>query len=257
MYKTKLALIIATAIVVSGCDNAYDSVSSKVSSTREEVINMSQIDKGLSGSVADAIAKEKAELATYLTEMQKTDPTIKDLYYTYSESGEKLLHLIRDPAAAATGAIAGAATATQESTPPKESSSNLEDFMWGMAGGLTGAMLFNAFSNGGMKSMTNSYQPKSNSMFPRSDYNNRKNLATSNYRNTVFNMNKNKVLANGGKPISNISTNNSVYRNNNAVNTNRNIDTSKKLTPVSPSPHQNVMQKPKKTYSFGMKKKRR
>lgn len=255
MYKKKLALIIATAIIVSGCDNAYDSASSKVSSAREEVINMSQIDKGLSGSVADAIAKEKAELATYLTEMQKTDPTVKDLYYTYSESGEKLLHLIRDPAAAATGAIAGAST--QETSPPKDSSSNLEDFMWGMAGGLTGAMLFNAFSNGGMKSMTNSYQPKSNTMFPRNDYNNRKNLATSNYRNTVFNMNKNKVLANGGKPISNISTNNSGYRNNTTMNTNRNIDTSKKLTPVSPPPHQNVMQKPKKSYSFGMKKKRR
>lgn len=247
MYKNKLTILIATSIIIAGCDNSVEDISSKVNNYKEEVINVTKIDNDLMNNVNSAIEKEKAELANYLIEMQKTDPTIKDLYYTYSESGEKLLHLIRDPA----GAVGDVATEAKEKvqTEVANSSSHLEDFIWGMAGGLTGAMLFNAFSNGGMKSMTNSYQPKSSSMFPKNEYQNRKMLANNNYKNSVFSMNKNKVLANGGRPISNISTNNQSI--------NKNIDTTKKLTPVKSQYHPNVTtQKPKKRFSFSSKKRR-
>jgi hypothetical protein len=178
-----LALAIALAAMV-GCEDQE---------ARDRAQLQAEMDAMAGGQVQQQLNSEEAELKKYLAQMQAQDPKIKDLYYSVDANGQKQLHVVREkdeeppvemiPSAAPTSAIAAGANPTQPVQPTQQASasSGVNDFVWGLAGGMTAAMLMNSFSNGGMSGMTRSYPPSFSSYYHEEERRKRRNMATSGY----------------------------------------------------------------------------
>lgn len=140
-----LAIAIASAALV-GCEQpAVPEFDQK---------DLSTIDS----NVRVALNQEQEELKKALADLQAKDPSVKDVYYTVNEAGEKMLNVVREKA-----------DGTMESA--------LFPFVAGM---LLGNMIGNMNSMGGYSAYHRTHKPYSYS-YPRSDYRKRKNAAMASY----------------------------------------------------------------------------
>lgn len=189
-----LALAIALAAMV-GCEDQE---------ARDRAALQAEMDAMAGGQVQQQLNSEEAELKKYLGQMQAQDPKIKDLYYSVDANGQKQLHVVREkeeeqpvemiPAEVPSSAIAAgvAPQPTQQASP----SSGVNDFVWGLAGGMTAAMLVNSFmNNGGMSGMTRSYPPSFSSYYYEEERRKRRNMATSGYVSYVNTTTRTRVAS--------------------------------------------------------------
>ena len=188
-----LALAIALAAMV-GCEDQE---------ARDRAALQAEMDAMAGGQVQQQLNSEEAELKKYLAQMQAQDPKIKDLYYSVDANGQKQLHVVREkeeqpvemiPAEVPSSAVAAGveSPATQQASP----SSGVNDFVWGLAGGMTAAMLVNSFMNsGGMSGMTRSYPPSFSSYYYEEERRKRRNMATSGYVSYVNTTTRTRVAS--------------------------------------------------------------
>lgn len=193
---THLALAIALAAMV-GCEDQE---------ARERAQLQAEMDALATGQTQSQLNAEEAELKKYLAQMQAQDPKIKDLYYSVDANGQKQLHVVREkeepPVANAAVPNSALAAGIQPSQPAQQpvqqasASSGVNDFVWGLAGGMTAAMLVNSFSNnGGMSGMTRSYPPSFSSYYQEEERRKRRNMATSGYVSYVNTTARNRVAS--------------------------------------------------------------
>lgn len=137
MKYLSLTLIATLIAMTTACDDSTSSRSYQPTHTSSAT------------AVSDS---DRDELASTLRQMQAKDPSIKDVYYTYDEQGNKVLHVVQE-------------------NKDESGQSRMSEFMWGLAGGVTGAMLLNAFMNrGGVQGMAQQFQPRSRNMYTPSQY---------------------------------------------------------------------------------------
>lgn len=109
---------------------------------------------------------EETELKEELKKAQAKDPTIKDMYYSVDDAGNKQLNIVRETKDPKTG----------EST----AHSDVMPLITGMALGMMMGNMMNA--GGGYNS---GYGPRHSSSYSMSDERRRKNMATSSYVSSV------------------------------------------------------------------------
>lgn len=187
-----LALAIALAAMV-GCEDQE---------ARDRAALQAEMDALATGQTQSQLNTEEAELKKYLAQMQAQDPKIKDLYYSVDANGQKQLHVVREkdeePVVAPTSAIAAGVqpAAPVQPTQQAQASSGVNDFVWGLAGGMTAAMLVNSFANnGGMSGMTRSYPPSFSSYYQEEERRKRRNMASSGYVSYVNTQSRSRVYS--------------------------------------------------------------
>jgi hypothetical protein len=109
---------------------------------------------------------EEAELKEELKKAQEKDPTIKDMYYSVDDNGNKQLNIVRETKNPATGE----ATAHSDVMP----------LVTGMALGMLMSNMMNP-----MGGYNPGYRPSYTSTYSASDERRRKNMATSSYVSSV------------------------------------------------------------------------
>ena len=212
MKNIALSFLVISSILMVGCDQGNDYKLPEKNSQSTTVIP---------APPSAQITQEQAELKEYLAQMQAKDPSIVDAYYGVDENGEKVLHVIQKD---------------ESSTASDGSGSALSSFMWSMAGGLTGAMLMNAFMNrGGMSGMTNNYPPNKSAVMNRSQYLNSKAQSRTAYGSFASRTGQKNIY---GKPMNTITP-----TNGNSVNRSA-------TTQTSPSNTRTIVQKAKPKQSF-------
>jgi hypothetical protein len=75
-----LSIVVCLAFGITGCDDSVD---------------QSQADATVKSEVTTAVNADQVQLKKFLTDMQKIDPSIVDMYYGYDNHGNKVLHIIR------------------------------------------------------------------------------------------------------------------------------------------------------------------
>ncbi|WP_415913028.1 hypothetical protein [Neptuniibacter sp. QD37_11] len=115
LKKSKLALAIAGAITLAGCD--FGPSDAEIT---KEVNN--QVDKIANQKVLSQFGTERKELNEMLIEMKQKDPSIEELYYTVDPQGERMLNVVREDESgdfvtyALLGAAAGAMLSSNSSS---------------------------------------------------------------------------------------------------------------------------------------------
>ena len=110
--------------------------------------------------------EEEAELKEELKKAQEKDPTIKDMYYSVDDAGNKQLNIVRETKDPKTG----------EST----AHSDVMPLVTGMA---LGMLMGNMMNSGG--GYNPGYRPSHTNTYSTSDERRRKNMATSSYVSSV------------------------------------------------------------------------
>lgn len=136
------------SIVLMGCDQQSPNF------TEFDDKDLTTIDS----NVRVALNQEQEELKKALADLQAKDPSVKDVFYTVNEAGEKVLTVVRE-----------AADGTMESS--------VFPFVAGM---LLGNMIGNMNAAGGYSSYHARHKPY-NYRYPSSDYRKRKNAAIASY----------------------------------------------------------------------------
>ncbi|ANA49229.1 hypothetical protein PMW_104 [Pseudomonas phage phiPMW] len=148
MKLAKLALAVTLGSVLVGCEEPQPTQADLDSHARE-VLN-----------------KDDAELKQALKEAQAKDPTIKDMYYTVDENGEKQMVIVR------------------ETVDPKTGQSSFSDSVLPMLGGMAaGALIASMFNSSG--GYNRGYAPAPRSYYSQSDYRRKKNASVSAYAGSV------------------------------------------------------------------------
>lgn len=106
--------------------------------------------------------EEEAELKTELTKAQEKDPTIKDMYYSVDDEGNKQLNIVRETKDPKTG--------------ESQAHSDVMPLVTGMALGMLMGNMMN--SHGGYNT---GYAPRSSNSYSMSDERRRKNTAMGGY----------------------------------------------------------------------------
>ncbi|MNY32223.1 hypothetical protein D3C86_1664250 [compost metagenome] len=113
------------------------------------------------------LASDEEDRKKTLAELQSKDPSVKDVYYSYNEKGEKQIHVVKETA-----------------------SGQNSDSVWPLVGGMaTGFLLAQAMNNmGGMNNYSQRYKPSSSSSYAEEERRRRMNSVSS--ANTTMMMNR-------------------------------------------------------------------
>lgn len=179
MKKAIVAVAATTAVLaLSGCD--YQPTDAEVQAA---------IDEEAKKQTMSDVSAEDVELKQKLIELQKVDPSVKDVYYSYDANGVKQLHVIKE----------------DKSKPTADGSPGLSESMWPLVAGLAGgALLANMISAGGSNNYANRYPPaRYQSGFTREEEKKRRNTYTSGYVNTAM-MNNRSSIASSPSHVSNV-----------------------------------------------------
>ncbi|UUW39781.1 hypothetical protein VP14_094 [Vibrio phage VPMCC14] len=125
MKMKYLATAIASVLVITGCEQSHDNVTTVP--TMDDLVRQEAIKQSLSES-----NKEKEEIRMFLETARKQDPSIKDAYYSYDENGNKMLNVVRED------------TSQQSSSDGDEGLGGMEVFALAAVGGLVGSALANS-----------------------------------------------------------------------------------------------------------------
>ncbi|MNQ30231.1 hypothetical protein D3C85_435670 [compost metagenome] len=158
MDKTKLALaMVASTILLAGCEPSQPSA-------EEE---SAYVDDEAQKQVRQTLASDEEDRKKTLAELQSKDPSVKDVYYSYNEKGEKQIHVVKETA-----------------------SGQNSDSVWPLVGGMaTGFLLAQAMNNmGGMNNYSQRYKPSSSSSYAEDERRRRMNSVSS--ANTTMMMNR-------------------------------------------------------------------
>lgn len=151
----QLIILAATAVTLTGCQNEDSPANT----------NIPQVPN--STATADTRAQlsaESTELKAELARLQATDPSVKDVYYGVDEAGNRVLHVVRDQG-------------------NEQSQSSIWPLVAGMA---AGALIGHMISAGGVNNYARQNPPlRTNSYYSREDERRQRNMATSNYNNSV------------------------------------------------------------------------
>jgi hypothetical protein len=139
--------LVATTLFLTGCEDESTKQANIDSATRS------------------ALNSDDAELKDALRQAQAKDPSVKDVYYSVDENGQKQLNIVREVKDPKTG-----------------ETSMMNDMLPLMAGMAAGALLMSALSPGG--GFNRGYQP-TRSYSSYSEYRRKKNSATSGYAGYV------------------------------------------------------------------------
>lgn len=170
MSKKAIVLAAMAAVTLTGCD-ANDAPS------QEE--EQAYVDEQAGSATRQQLADDEKDLAETLKELQSKDPSIKEVYYSYNEKGEKVLHVVRE-----------------------EANGKSSESVWPMlagvgAGALGGYLLAKAMNqSGGMQQYSQTHRPYSTQQF-NDDEERRKNrnYAGSSYNSALLNQNRSAVRA--------------------------------------------------------------
>lgn len=158
MDKTKiaLALVVATA-ALTGCEPAQPSAEEEKAYVDEEAAKQ----------VRQTMASDEEDRKKTLAELQAKDPSIKDVYFSYNEKGEKQIHIVKETA-----------------------DGKNSDSIWPLVGGMaTGFLLAQAMNSmGGMNNYSQRYQPTGRSTYAEDERRRRMNSTSS--ANTTMMMNQ-------------------------------------------------------------------
>jgi hypothetical protein len=159
-----LAALAATALV--GCDDGSPSA-------EEE---KAYVDDTAGSQTREQLAADEKDLADTLKELQSKDPTVKDVYFSYDENGNKVLHVVREEANGKNNdsvwPMVGAAAA-------------------GMAGGYLLAKAMN--SSGGYQQYQQANRPLSTQHYDEDERRKKRNYAGSAYNAALLNNNRSAV----------------------------------------------------------------
>src|SRR5438128_7821735 len=171
LTKSALALsVIAASLSLTGCDNSSDEPST------DDVHDY--VEQQAKSQTMESISKDEIELKKSLEELHKTDPSVKDLYYSANEKGEKQLHVVQD-------------------SPNKESASSVSETVWPILGGVAaGALVSHMISSGGASNYARSTPPAGQYYYSQEDQRKKKNEYTSGYVNTVMSSNRSNLYSN-------------------------------------------------------------
>lgn len=165
----KVALIIsALAITLSGCEQEPPS----------QAEEQAFVDDQAGSAVRQQLAEDQKDLDATVKELQTKDPSVKDAYYSYSEKGEKVLHIVRE-----------------------EANGKNSDSVWPLVGGmamgaLTGyAMAQMMNSRGGYNNYQSSNRPMSQAHYDEEERRKRRNTASAGYTNMMMNNSRSAVRA--------------------------------------------------------------
>jgi PBP1b-binding outer membrane lipoprotein LpoB len=169
--KSALALSVLTAtLTLAGCDGEEPSTDDVHDYVEQETKSQTM----------ESISKEEVELKKSLEELHRTDPSVKDLYYSSDENGGRQLHVVRD-------------------APTKESASSVSETVWPILGGVAaGALVSHMISSGGVSNYTRSNPPFSDSYYSQEDQRKKKNEYTSGYVNSMVAQNRTRLYASPG-----------------------------------------------------------
>lgn len=157
MDKTKLSLLaIAATAALAGCEPAQPSADEERAYVEDEAQKQ----------VRQTLASDEDDRKKTLAELQSKDPSVKDVYFTYNEKGEKQVHIVKE-------------TADGQNS----------DTIWPLLGGMAaGYMLASAMNSmGGMNNYSQRYQPIGRSTYAEDERRRRMNSASS--ANTTMMMN--------------------------------------------------------------------
>ncbi|AXF53076.1 MAG: integral membrane protein [Caudoviricetes sp.] len=144
---TAATIVGLSALMLTGCESEADKQSNINAATRS------------------ALNSDDAELKKALADAQAKDPSVKDVYYSVDENGQRQLNIVR------------------EVKDPKTGESSMMNDMLPLLGGMAAGMLIaNAMSAGG--GFNRGYQP-SRSYSSQAEYRRKKNYATSGYAGYV------------------------------------------------------------------------
>jgi hypothetical protein len=158
MDKTKLALaMVASTVLLAGCEPDQPSAAEADA----------YVDDEAQKQVRQTLASDEEDRKKTLAELQSKDPSVKDVYYTYNEKGEKEIHVVKETA-----------------------SGQNSDSVWPLVGGMaTGFLLAQAMNSmGGMNNYSQRYRPSSSSSYAEEERRRRVNSASS--ANTTMMMNQ-------------------------------------------------------------------
>lgn len=159
--KNTLGLAVAlglSTIFLTGCEQQEDP-----SATAAD-------EADIDSAARTKIAAEESELKEELTKAQEKDPSIKDMYYSADEDGQKVLHIVRELPA-------------QPGQPPQSHDSAVP-----MMQGMVLGMLMSNMMNGGYGNYSRqyggsgSYQSRS---YNTADARRQRNMATGSYSSSV------------------------------------------------------------------------
>lgn len=149
--KLSLAVAMGMSLFLTGCNEAAETF------TPEQV----------NSATRTQLNQDDAELKKALAEAQAKDPTIKDMYYSVNDKGEKELNIVR------------------EVKDPKTGESNAMSQVWPLLGGMAAGMLISNMMQGG--GMRGGYAPSYSYTRSYDDERRRKNAAMSSYSGYVRN----------------------------------------------------------------------
>ncbi|MNE67695.1 hypothetical protein D3C80_1633170 [compost metagenome] len=117
--------------------------------------------------VRQTLASDEEDRKKTLAELQAKDPSIKDVYFSYNEKGEKQIHIVKETA-----------------------SGQNSDSIWPLVGGMaTGYLLAQAMNGmGGMNNYSQRYKPSGYSSYAEDERRRRMNSVSS--ANTTMMMNQ-------------------------------------------------------------------
>lgn len=164
--KTKLAIAVAAAVVLMGCDNKP---------TEEEI--QAYLNSEAGNQARQQMAEDEKDLKATLAELQAKDPSVKDVYYGVDENGQKQLHIVREEA---------------------KSDKGLSDTVWPLVGGVaTGLLLAQLMnSHGGMSNYSNQYPPSRSSYYNEDERRRARNTSMSSYNAATTNAARSRVYSN-------------------------------------------------------------
>lgn len=157
MDKSKLTLLaLAASAALTGCEPAQPSADEERAYVEDEAQKQ----------VRQTLASDEEDRKKTLAELQSKDPSVKDVYFSYNEKGEKQVHIVKE-------------TADGQNS----------DTVWPLLGGMAaGYMLASAMNSmGGMNAYSQRYQPVGRSTYAEDERRRRMNSVSS--ANTTMMMN--------------------------------------------------------------------
>lgn len=154
--KNTLGLVIAMSmpLFLAGCEPAED--------PQATAADEADIDS----QTRTKLNQEEAELKEELKKAQEKDPSIKDLYYSIDDNGNKVLNIVRETKDPATGQA--------------QAHNDMMPLVTGMALGMLMSNMMNP-----MGGYNPGYRPMSSNTYPMTDQRRRKNVATGGYAGAV------------------------------------------------------------------------
>ena len=89
MSKKVVALAAASVVLLAGCDD---------SSAPYQDEEQAYVDEQAGASTRQQLQNDEQDRQQALKELQSKDPTVKDVYFTMDENGQKQMHVVREEA---------------------------------------------------------------------------------------------------------------------------------------------------------------